>query len=172
MQARAISVHGGNRGWWASWALALGLAGTIGWTAPAQAAESHAASPRVIELTQVGCQFLESENGTHHGVQPRSKADCEAFNDETGEARLTTSKVIHLPPGDYVFRVKNEGVPYELGFWLRGDGLVNRARLPSVSGGGLAAGQTKDFAISLEPGEYVYSCPLNPTLDYTLVVEG
>ena len=40
--------------------------------------------------------------------------------------------------------VKNEGVPYDLGFWLRGDGLLNRARLPSVSGGGLGTGSSVD----------------------------
>ncbi|MCJ8286590.1 MULTISPECIES: hypothetical protein [unclassified Halomonas] len=162
---------------WASWALAFGLVGALGWVAPAhsqqaQAADTSSGQATVIELTQVGCQFLESENGTDHGIHPQSKADCEAFNDDTGEARLAEARVLKVPTGDYVFRVKNEGVPYDLGFWLRGDGLLNRARLPSVSGGGLGTGQTGDFAVSLEPGEYVYSCPLNPTLDYKLVVEG
>ena len=66
----------------------------------------------------------------------------------------------------------NQNVPYQLGFWLRGEGLVGRATLPSVSGGGLFEGQTQDYAIDLEPGEYLFSCPLNPTLDYKLVVEG
>ena len=53
---------------------------------------------------------------------------------------------------------------------MRGDGIVNRATLPSVSGGGLGTGQTRDYEIDLKPGEYVYSCPLNPTPDYKLVV--
>ena len=61
-------------------------------------------------------------------------------------------------------------MPYELGFWLRGDGLAARALLPSVSGGGLVTGKTQDYEIELKPGEYVYSCPLNPTPDYKLVV--
>ena len=26
--------------------------------------------------------------------------------------------------------------------------------------------------LELEPGEYVYSCPLNPTPDYRLIVKG
>ena len=42
----------------------------------------------------------------------------------------------------------------------------------SVSGGGLGTGQTKDYEVELEPGEYLYSCPLNPTPDYRLVVKG
>ncbi len=77
-----------------------------------------------------------------------------------------------LTPGSYVFRVTNVDVPYELGFWLRGDGIVDRTLLPAVSGGGLNPGATKDYAVELKPGDYVYSCPLNPTPDYRLVVRG
>ena len=62
-------------------------------------------------------------------------------------------------------------MPYELGFWLRGKGL-GRLTQPSVSGGGLHQGATADYAIDLEPGEYLYSCPLNSTPDYVLVVKG
>ena len=128
------------------------------------------AAPQVIELTQVPCQFLESENGTNHGFESRTAADCEAINARTGADRLASAKVLHLKPGAYVFRVRNLNVPYPLGFWLRGDGILARARLPSVSGGGLETGQTRDYAVELKAGEYVYSCPLNPTPDYKLVV--
>jgi len=128
------------------------------------------AAPQVIELTQVACQFLESENGTDRGFHSRIAADCEANNTRTGTDRLATAKVLRLKPGAYIFRVSNRNVPYELGFWLRGDGVLARARLPSVSGGGLTAGRTQDYAIALKPGEYVYSCPLNPTPDYKLIV--
>lgn len=135
------------------------------------AATLHAqAAPQVIELTQVACQFVESENGTEHGFRSAKAADCERINANTGNKRLAAAKVLRLKPGSYIFRVRNKNVPYELGFWLRGDGLVGRARLPSVSGGGLVAGATQDYAIELTPGEYVYSCPLNPTPDYRLVV--
>ena len=47
-----------------------------------------------------------------------------------------------------------------------------RASLPSVSGGGLHEGATLDYEIELKAGEYVYSCPLNSTPDYRLVVKG
>ena len=141
---------------------ALGLGG----------AQALSAEPTVIELTQTACQFVESEHGIDHGYTSAKKADCAAINAETGDERLAKSKVLKLKPGKHVFRVTNKNVPYNLGFWLRGDGLVNRAALPSVSGGGLSAGATKDYAIDLKAGEYVYSCPLNPTLDYKIVVEG
>ena len=131
---------------------------------------SAVAQPKVIELTQVPCQFLESEGGTDRGFKSTKFADCEAVNKRTGAKRLAASKTIELGPGKYVFRVANKNVPYELGFWLRGESLVDRARLPSVSGGGLTTGKTQDYAIELKPGNYVYSCPLNPTPDYKLIV--
>jgi len=131
----------------------------------------YAAQPRVIELTQVPCQFLESERGVNQGFTSRSSADCEKINARTGKARLKKARTLELKAGRYVFRVVNRNVPYPLGFWLRGDGLVNRAVLPSVSGGGLATGTSRDYTIDLKPGEYVYSCPLNPTPNYKLVVK-
>jgi hypothetical protein len=125
----------------------------------------------VIELTQTACQFVEAEGGDR-GFRSSSKADCEKVNDETGDDRLAKSKTLELAPGKYVFRVRNLNVPYSLGFWLRGQGLLGRTTLPSVSGGGLVTGSTKDYEIDLEPGNYVYSCPLNPTPDYRIIVKG
>ena len=129
------------------------------------------AAPQVVELNQVPCQFLESEHGTNHGYKSAKIQDCEAINAKSGKARLAKAKVIELKPGKTVFRVSNKDVPYELGFWLRGATLVSRATLPSVSGGGLTTGRTQEYEIALQPGEYVYSCPMNPTPDYRLVVK-
>jgi hypothetical protein len=129
-----------------------------------------AATPAIIELTQTPCQFLESEKGVDHGYTSAKMADCEAINAQTGAERLAAAKTIVLKPGEYIFRVTNKSVPYELGFWLRGDGVVAFAMLPSVSGGGLVLGKTQDYKINLKPGEYIYSCPLNPTPNYKLVV--
>ncbi len=149
---------------------ALAVAASV--VAFALGAASHAAEPTVIELTQVGCQFIESENGINHGFKTTQASDCETINERTGEQRLKSAKVLRLKPGKYLFKVTNENVPYPLGFWVRGDGVLNRARLPSVSGGGLTMGKSRDYEIDLKPGEYVYSCPLNPTPDYKLVVSG
>lgn len=142
----------------------------------AAAAPAVAASPEVVTLTQVGCQFLESENGVDRGYKPTGKADCVAINEKTAEKRLDEAKVLELEPGKYVFRVENRNVPYELGFWLRSKGYdwknpLHKLTKVSVSGGGLAEGETKDYEVELEAGEYVYSCPLNTTPDYRLVVK-
>jgi len=128
-----------------------------------------ASAAEVIELTQTPCQFLEPE-GKDRGFKSKRKEDCVAENKKSATKRLSTSKTLTLKPGDYIFRVTNKNVPYGLGFWLRGNGLLNRAKLPSVSGGGLTPGKTQDYKITLKPGEYVYSCPLNTTPDYSLVV--
>lgn len=129
-----------------------------------------AQAPRVIELTQVPCQFLESE-GVNHGYTSRSIKDCEAINARTAKQRVAQSKPLELKPGKYLFRVANKNVPYELGFWLRGASAAGRITLPSVSGGGILPGGKRDYEIELKPGEYLYSCPLNTTPDYKLVVK-
>ncbi|MGB1547774.1 MAG: hypothetical protein ACPHIA_04480 [Alphaproteobacteria bacterium] len=124
--------------------------------------------PQIIDLTQTPCQFVEPE-GMDHAYESMQKADCVRINTETGGERLDKVEPMVLKPGKYIFRVTNKNVPYELGFYLRGSGL-GRLTLPSTSGGGLRPGYTKDYEIELKAGEYVYSCPLNPTPDYPIVV--
>jgi len=126
------------------------------------------AEPVVIQLTQTACQFVESEK-QDYGFISHQAEDCVQINKATEAKRLHDAKVLVLKPGTYTFRVLNRDVPYRLAFWLRGKGL-GRLTLPSVSGGGIHAGESRDYTITLEKGEYLYSCPLNPTPDYRLVV--
>ena len=154
---------------------ATGLTLALGLGAAVQAGAQGPAE--VITLTQTGCQFVESENGVDHGFKTTRKADCEAINAESGAERLTKAEVLKLKPGKYVFRVANKNVPYELGFWLREHDYdwknpLHKLSKVSVSGGGLTQGKTQDYEVELEPGEYLYSCPLNPTPDYRIIVEG
>lgn len=137
-------------------------------TGPALAAPSYDAT--VITLTQIPCQFLESEAGADHGFKTKNIRDCRAINEKTGKERLRKAAPLTVKPGKYIFRVTNRNVPYELGFWLRGVGLA-RLLQPNVSGGGLTEGKTRDYAVELTAGDYVYSCPLNPTPDYALIVK-
>lgn len=133
-----------------------------------------AAVPTVINLTQTGCQFIESENGADHGFQTTSSSDCQAINAETGADRLAAAEPLRLAPGEYIFRVSNRDVPYELGFWLRDkdyDSILDKLTKTSVSGNGLMQGEIKEYKVTLAAGEYLYSCPLNPTPDYILIVE-
>ena len=131
---------------------------------------ANAQDAQVITLTQTPCQFLEPE-GTDHGYKSQKKADCEAINEKTAGKRLSAAKVIELKPGKTIFKVTNKNVPYSLGFYFRGSGVINYATLPKVSGGGLSTGKSKDYEIDLKPREYVFSCPLNNTPDYKVVVK-
>jgi len=136
-------------------------------TAPSSAAE-------VVELTQTGCQFVEPER-KDHGYKTTKKTDCEKINGDTEEGRLAGAEVVELKAGDYVFRVTNKNVPYPLGFWIREKDYnwanpIHKATKISVSGGGLTAGKSRDYSVKLKPGEYLFSCPLNTTPNYRLVV--
>jgi len=138
----------------------------LAFTSPAQAAET-------IELVQVPCQFLNVE--TDQGFKTSNKADCDAINAKTAKTRLQKATVMELKPGDYIFRVSNRNVPYELGFWLREKDYdwrnpLHKLSKTSVSGGGLKTGTSHDYKVTLKPGEYLFSCPLNTTPDYRLVV--
>jgi hypothetical protein len=153
-------------------ALSVFLLGVVVFPGLSEAAESAA---KIIELTQVPCQFVESES-VDHAFKTTQKADCEAINGRTGAERLVKALPLVLKPGKYVFRVTNKNVPYELGFWVREKGYdwrnpVHKLTKSSISGGGLFAGATQDYAVDLKAGEYLYSCPLNTTPDYKLVVK-
>lgn len=152
------------------------LAGAFFAGATVLAAPAFAQNATVVVLTQTGCQFLESENDVDHGYEPKSANDCIEINSETGDQRLSEAKVLNLPPGNYIFRVENKNVPYPLGFWVREHDYdlgnpVHKLTKTSVSGGGLTIGTTRDYEVELEAGhQYVYSCPLNPTPNYSIVV--
>lgn len=152
-----------------AWKYALGsitfALATISFTGTATAEDAQ-----IIEFSQVNCQFIESENDVNHGYESNGKADCENINEQTLEERLAAAETLELKPGKYIFRVTNVSVDYPLGFYVRGASLIDKARLPRVSGGGLEKGVTKDYEITLEEGEYVYSCPLNSTPDYKMSV--
>ena len=136
---------------------------------------AEAGDTSVITVTQLACQFLEAENGIDHGFETTKPSDCVAINARTAESRLTTARVLRLKPGKYIFRVTNQDVPYELGFTLHQKDYdwrnpVHRLTKLTVSGGGVNTGQTRDYMVELIPGEYIYSCPLNTTPGYRLVV--
>ncbi len=126
-------------------------------------------SEEIINITQVACQFIEAEK-MNYNYLTKKDSDCEKINSSTINTRNKDFKVVKLKPGKYNFRVKNENIPYEVGFWLRGQGF-SRFTLPSISGGGLYLNTSKDYNIELKKGKYLMSCPLNPTPDYEVIVE-
>lgn len=172
MFSRPSGKHGVIQGFRKQMLLAGFIGATLIGPGAAQATlQSKAeAGSNIVTLTQTACQFLESEGGVNHGYKTKRAADCREVNKKTGEQRSRAATPLTLKPGKYIFRVTNKDVPYELGFWLRGAGLA-RLIQPNVSGGGLTQGLTRDYSVELTTGTYAYSCPLNPTPDYPLVVK-
>jgi hypothetical protein len=130
---------------------------------------SAGTAPQTVTLTQTGCQFVETEGRDYQFKTQRSE-DCAQINGKTLSDRKSQFKPLKLKAGTYKFQVTNRDVPYELGFYLRGEG-ISQATLPKVSGGGLTQGKTQSYEITLKPGQYLFSCPLNPTPDYPIIVE-
>ena len=62
-----------------------------------------AADPTVIELTQIPCQFLESENGVNRGYTTTKKADCDAINARSGAERVASAEPLVLRAGSTSF---------------------------------------------------------------------
>ena len=88
-----------------------------------------------------------------------------------------TTEHLDLAAGQYQFRVSNDGVGHDVGFVIQRaadkDGDLAATALPtSFVTAPVATGATESTGIvTLAPGEYVYSCPLNPTPHYTITVK-
>ena len=86
-----------------------------------------------------------------------------------------TTKTLKVKPGTYVFEVSNNDVDHEVGFVLApkqakieaGDHIKQAYLSKTIKAGETASSQE----VTLKKGEYVYFCPLNPTPQYTLIVE-
>lgn len=81
-----------------------------------------------------------------------------------------TTTSLELAPGDYIFEVTNNSVDKDLGFYLQDatDAGVENSGLQELIGNGETS---RTGVVHLTPGTYQYSCPLNPTPHYTLVVK-
>jgi hypothetical protein len=84
---------------------------------------------------------------------------------------------LKLKPGVYQFEVSNKGVDHEVAFFLQKEAdKSNKEFSTALKNSGVVKmiknGETqKTGAVELTKGTYVYSCPLNPTPHYTIVVE-
>lgn len=80
-------------------------------------------------------------------------------------------KELNLKPGKYIFEIENVDVKKDVGFWLRttkaDDPLTNSDKAGLIKTGT----KSKTGEVELKAGEYVYSCPLNPTPNYKITVK-
>jgi hypothetical protein len=95
----------------------------------------------------------------------------------TQTSREFSTKNLNLKPGKYQFKVTNANVAKDLGFVIQkaadAKGDVMKTAVPnSFTTNLVKKGETQYTGIvELKAGEYVYSCPLNPTPHYKLTVK-
>lgn len=87
------------------------------------------------------------------------------------------TKNLNLKPGKYQFRVVNKDVNKDLGFVIQkaadqNEDVMKTAVINSFTTSLVKKGEAQYTGIvDLSIGEYVYSCPLNPTPHYTISVK-
>lgn len=114
--------------------------------------------------------FIFSSCGDSASTTAENGVQTVALEQTGGEF---TQKSLNLEAGTYVFNIQNKDVDHEVGFVLAPKGKTDEANhikeayvtAPVKTG---TTGKTNE--VTLEKGEYVYFCPLNPTPEYTLVV--
>lgn len=121
--------------------------------------------PRVL-LTLEPCRFAPAETANSPSApDPGTLDHCRRANQAGFSARRAHALVV--PPGTWELEVQNEAFDRALGLWLRREDDPTDTR---ISAGGIPAGESRSFMVTLEPGRYLYSCPLSPTADYVLIV--
>lgn len=80
-------------------------------------------------------------------------------------------KELKLKAGAYVFKIVNRGIDHKVGFYLQHDNEKGRKVAKSDTGLIGTNKSSKTGVVTLKPGTYVYSCPLNPTPHYVITVE-
>lgn len=118
---------------------------------------------RVLTLGQSPCRFEEAEPDASFTAD--DALGCRAYAYEMLPSR--THRALRIPPGPLRIAVENRTVAHEVGIWLRreSDGAL------VASAGGAGTGAAISVQVDLAPGRYLYSCALNPTPAYLLVVE-
>jgi len=85
-----------------------------------------------------------------------------------------TQKAITLSEGTYIFEIANNGIDHEVGFVLAPKGKMNaNNHIKNAYVTEVVKTNSKGHSkkVALKKGVYVYFCPLNPTPQYSLVVE-
>ncbi|MEO9891060.1 hypothetical protein [Aurantibacter sp.] len=84
---------------------------------------------------------------------------------------------LNLTSGKYQFRVVNKNVDKELGFVIQKEedkdaDVIKTAVENSFTTANVKKGETQyTGVVELKEGNYLYSCPLNPTPHYKLIVK-
>ena len=113
--------------------------------------------------------FGQSKSSMDHAKgMMKDKVQVIQLSQTDGKYQTTS---LELAPGQYIFGVTNQDVDKGLGFLLTpksdSKAQVANSGLEQLVGSGETS---RSGVVTLEAGEYQYTCPLNPTPQYSLVV--
>lgn len=141
-------------------------------------------------LLFASCSSEASETATHNEAHDAVAHVEEVVEDKVEEmaepevqtikleeiAGEFTTKELTLEEGTYSFEVTNNGIDHPVAFVLapskedvQESDFIADAMLTTTVADGETASSKK--AVTLEKGEYVYFCPMNPTPQYKLTVK-
>lgn len=125
---------------------------------------------RIISVLVIALTFTLTGN-----AQDKMKAKATVVTLEQTKGEFT-QKSLTLKEGNYIFEITNNNVGHQVGFVLVPKGKdvskpENHITTAYVTKA--VENNTKETSkvTTLAKGEYVYFCPLNPTPQYTLIVE-
>ena len=125
---------------------------------------------KIISILVIALTFTLTGN-----AQDKMKTETKVVSLEQTKGEFT-QKAITLTEGDYIFEISNNNVGHQVGFVLVPKGKdaskpENHIKTAYVTK--VVDNNTKETSkvTTLEKGEYVYFCPMNPTPQYTLIVE-
>ncbi|MDX2127702.1 MAG: hypothetical protein SFU91_01555 [Chloroherpetonaceae bacterium] len=119
--------------------------------------------------TDSSCSVEVIQNGKKVNVMPTEKDGIPVITLEQTPGEFVQQS-IKLKPGKYRFKVSNLSVDHEVGLYLRA--AKTKKSVPnSGTDGHIKKGESKETGVvELKEGEYLYSCPLNPTGDCKITV--
>ena len=137
-------------------------------------------SALALLIAALGVVGVNSALAQHSGAKMKDKAMAKSEVTVIELAQTPgefTTKSLTLPAGQYQFSVTNRSVDHNVGFVIqkasdKDTSPMDTAVPNSFTTAAVAPGGTQSSGVvTLTPGEYVYSCPLNPTPHYTIMVK-
>ena len=127
---------------------------------------------KIISVLVIALAFSTHTNAQDN-IMKDSKATVVSLEQTKGEF---TQKEVTLEAGSYIFEIANNNVGHQVGFVLVPKGKdaskpENHIKTAYVTKAVDNNSTETSNVTTLEKGEYVYFCPMNPTPQYTLIVK-
>lgn len=128
---------------------------------------------KIISILVIALAFSLNSNAQDsmkkEAMMKDAKATVVSLEQTTG---AFTQKTVTLSEGSYIFEISNNNVDHKVGFVLAPksdpDAHIKTAYVTETVDTNT---KQKSNVTTLTKGEYVYFCPMNPTPQYTLIVE-